>query len=204
MSEEDSILDNIEIHKGFAIISVNPKLYPLSVIYSAAYWLLDRVHVIIDGDPDTEVLIEIRPKDKEQKVDLKEIGYEFNDELINYSVYTVQATRNKKLREMIVENALAGNLRNSPSPNQQTQQMNPEVCPPRNNLPNQEQTSGQMSGSWKPGEQPLHEDDIQQIRDKEAPTKNDDLFKGLPGVDKEDISQVKDYRHTSEEFSKQK
>ena len=117
MTEEDSILDNIEIHKNFAIISVNPKMYPLSVIYSAAYWLLDRVHVLIDGDPETEVLVEIRPK-KEQKVDLKKIGYEFNDELINYSVYTVQATRNKKLREMIVENALAGNLKGSQQFNQ--------------------------------------------------------------------------------------
>jgi len=133
MIEEESILDNIEIHKNFAIISINPKLYPLSVIYSAAYWLLDRVHVIIDGDPDTEILIEIRPKDKESKVDLKEIGFEFNDELINYSVYTVQATRNKKLREMIVENALAGNLRTGP-PNpsrleQRTRIKTDEECP---------------------------------------------------------------------------
>ncbi|MFC2135185.1 hypothetical protein ACFLTH_11255 [Bacteroidota bacterium] len=112
MIEEESVLDNIEVHKNFAIISVNPKLYPLSVIYSASYWLLDKAHVIVDGDPDTEILIEIRPKVK--GTDLKELGYKFNDELINYSVYTVQATRNKRIRELIVENALQGNLRNAP------------------------------------------------------------------------------------------
>ncbi|MBU0471413.1 MAG: His-Xaa-Ser system protein HxsD [Nanoarchaeota archaeon] len=202
MSEEDSILDNIEIHKDFAIISVNPKLYPLSVIYSAAYWLLDRVHVIIDGDPDTEILVEIRPK-KELKVDLKEIGYEFNDELINYSVYTVQATRNKKLREMIVENALAGNLRNSPPPRQQVPQQNmTERCDCLPNNLQRQQPLGQMSGSWKPGEQPLQERDLQKIKDKESPTKNDVLFKGIPGVDTEGITQVKDYRHKTDDFSR--
>ena len=73
MIEEESILDNIEVHKKFAIISINPKLYPLSVIYSAAYWLLDKAHVIIDGDPETEILVEIRPRVK--NVDLKELGY---------------------------------------------------------------------------------------------------------------------------------
>ncbi len=141
---ENSILDNIEIHKDFAIISVNPKLYPLSVIYSAAYWLLDRVHIIVDGDPETEILIEIRPK-KDEELDLKEIGYEFNDELINYSVYTVQATRNQKLRERIIDNALAniepvktgnmnqGNVR-CDVPNQ-----NQAPDPTRFNRPNDEQ-----------------------------------------------------------------
>jgi His-Xaa-Ser system protein HxsD len=133
MIEEESILDNIEVHKKFAIISINPKLYPLSVIYSAAYWLLDKAHVIIDGDPETEILVEIRPRVK--NVDLKELGYKFNDELINYAVYTVQATRNKKLREMIVENALSGNLRtgpvNPPKFDQNSQQKNNEkACIP--------------------------------------------------------------------------
>lgn len=108
---EENALKNIELHEGFVLISVNPKLYPLSVIYAAAYAMLDRVHVIIDGDPETEILVELRAKSKDE--DLKEIAYCFNDELINYSIYTIQAARNKKLRETIVENALRGNLRDS-------------------------------------------------------------------------------------------
>jgi His-Xaa-Ser system protein HxsD len=196
MTEEDSILDNIEIHKNFAIISVNPKMYPLSVIYSAAYWLLDRVHVLIDGDPETEVLVEIRPK-KEQKVDLKEIGYEFNDELINYSVYTVQATRNKKLREMIVENALAGNLKGSQQFNQ-PQNSQTQRC----DYPQQKFQGGeQMSASWKPGDQPLDDDNLRKFDEKVNPTKNDEFFKGTQGIDKENISEIKDYRNKSKDFS---
>ncbi len=186
MSEEDSILDNIEIHENFAIISVNPKLYPLSVIYSAAYWLLDRVHVIIDGDPETEILIEIRPKEKDKKTDLKEIGYQFNDELINYSVYTVQATRNKKLREMIMENALGGNLRNAP----QQPQGNTERC----DYPMQKRLDQrQFSSSWKAGEQPLQEQDIQKIRNMKP---EDDILDN----DSQGITRVQNYRHRQEEF----
>jgi len=111
MVEDESILNNIEVYKDFVLVSVNPKLYPLSVVYAAAYALLDKVHVIIDGNPETEILVELRAKDKGQ--DLKELGYLFNDELVNYSIYTVQATRNKKLRESIVEYALRGNLRDT-------------------------------------------------------------------------------------------
>ncbi|MBU0666569.1 MAG: hypothetical protein ABIC91_01485 [Nanoarchaeota archaeon] len=132
MIEEESILDNMEIHKNFAIVSLNPKIYPLSVIFSAAYWLLDKAHVIIDGDPETEILVEMRPRDKD--VDLKELGNKFNDELINYAVYTVQSTRNKRLREMIVENALSGNLRTgNPQPprwdDSNKQNNNDDFCP---------------------------------------------------------------------------
>lgn len=128
-SKPDSVLDNIEFHKDFAIVSVNPKLYPLSVIYSAAYWILDRAHVIIDGDPDTEVLVEIRKK-KGKEVELKKLSYEFNDELINYSVYTVQATRNKDIRDMVVQNSLNGNMKGpSRSQNPQMNNVQSEPCP---------------------------------------------------------------------------
>lgn len=199
MVEEDSILDNIEIHKNFAIISINPKLYPLSVIYSAAYWLLDRVHVIIDGDPDTEILVEIRPKKDLKEIDLKEIGYEFNDELINYSVYTVQATRNKRLREVIIEHALAGNTKGQ-------QSFNPR---PQANLNQKQQcniktpqSGEQIAGNWKPGEQPLENDQLETVKQRSEPIKNDSLFKGVPGIDTEGITNVKDYRHKPEDFNK--
>lgn len=212
MSNEDSILDNIEVHKNFAIISVNPKLYPLSVIYSAAYWLLDKVHVIIDGDPETEILIEIRPKDKDVAVDLKEVGYFFNDELINYAVYTVQATRNKKLREMVMENALAGNLRNvseqniKPEPfiqqsQQQTNFQAQVTNPDRQFVPTSVQKDvGRISSLWKPGEQPINEEMDKQLKKSIAPSQTDSLFKGADNIDDDGITSIKNYRHKSSAF----
>jgi len=118
MGEKESILDNIETHKDFILVSVNPNFYPVSVIYSAAYAMLDKAHVIIDGDPKSEVLVELRPKKKEEitEKDLKELGYMFNDELINYSIYTIQATRTKRIREALIESALRGNIRGPMEP----------------------------------------------------------------------------------------
>jgi His-Xaa-Ser system protein HxsD len=200
--ENNSILDNIEIHKDFAIISINPKLYPLSVIYSAAYWLLDRVHVIIDGDTETEILVEIRPKNKSKQVDLKEIGYEFNDELINYSVYTVQSMRNKNLREMIMQNALAGNLRNQPqlqkNPAQQAERCDCMPQQPTNN--SSPKQPGQLFPKWNPGQQSLAPDEIEKINRLTEETKNSRLFKADSSTDREGISKIRDYRHKTEEF----
>ena len=118
MAEKDSILDNIETHEDFIQVSVNPNFYPVSVIYSAAYAMLDKAHVIIDGDPKSEVLVELRPKDKEEMTakGMKELGYIFNDELINYSIYTIQATRTKRIREALIESALRGNVQGPVEP----------------------------------------------------------------------------------------
>jgi len=114
MADEKSILNNLEIHKDFVIASINPKLYPLSIIFSAAYALLDRAHIIIDGDPNTEILVELKRKNKEES--LEELGRDFNDELVNYVVYMIQSIRNKKIREDIMENALKWSPPNSVMP----------------------------------------------------------------------------------------
>lgn len=100
-------LGNMEIHKEHITISVNPKIYPLDVIYSAAYVLMDKAYIILDGDPGKKVIAEIRPKGK---YDLIKLGREFNDELINYAVYKAQSEKNKGLREAFIQRALLTNL----------------------------------------------------------------------------------------------
>lgn len=84
-------------------IKVNPKIYPLEVIYSAAYMFLDRAYVVIDGDPQSEVIVQIKAKGKE---DLKKIALEFENELVNYAVYVVQAARTDEIRKTIIQKAL--------------------------------------------------------------------------------------------------
>ena len=102
-------LGNIEIDedKGFAVFSVNPKIYPLELVYSAAYIMIDKAFIILDGDPKKEILVEVRKKEKEQK--LKELVREFNEELLNYATYKVQSERNKDIREMILQRVLLTN-----------------------------------------------------------------------------------------------
>ena len=102
-------INNLEIDKkgGYLIVSINPKIYPLEVIYSAAYVFLDKAYLIIDGDPEEEIFVQMKPKSS--KENLERIGNEFNNELVNYSVYVVQAVRNQPLRKAIIERALLTN-----------------------------------------------------------------------------------------------
>jgi len=98
-------ISNLEMDaKGNSVlIAVNPKIYPLEVIYSAAYMFLDRAYVVIDGDPEAEVVVQLKAKGKE---DLEKMAFEFQNELVNYAVYVVQAARTSEIRKAIVEKAL--------------------------------------------------------------------------------------------------
>jgi len=102
-------LGNIEIDEkeGYALFSVNPKIYSIDVIYAAAYVMIDRAFVILDGDPKKEILIEIRKK--EDHHDLKVLVRSFNEELLNYATYKVQSEKNKNIREMILQRVLLTN-----------------------------------------------------------------------------------------------
>jgi His-Xaa-Ser system protein HxsD len=90
-----------------ARVRVSTKLYPPEVIYSAAYVFLDKAHFLFEGDPKREVFVTIKPK---EKLDLERLCLDFNNELINYSVYVIQAARKQSIREAIIKRALATNM----------------------------------------------------------------------------------------------
>lgn len=104
-----SSIDNIEIDKegNYLLVSVNPKIYGLDIVYYATYVLMDRAYAILGGDPEREILVELRPKDNS---DLEALGREFNNELLNYAVYMKQSAKNQRLREAILQRVLMTNL----------------------------------------------------------------------------------------------
>lgn len=103
-------LGNIKIDEkeGFVLFSLNPKIYSLDIIYSASYVLMDKAYIFLDGDPTTEILVEIRKKD-ETKESLKQIVYCFNNELLNYAVYKTQSEKNKGIREALLQKIILTN-----------------------------------------------------------------------------------------------
>ena len=101
-------MKNIEIDGDEALVRLNPDMFPLSVIYSAAYTLLDRAYFSFDGDPEEEVEVSIKSKKGEE---VRKIALKFNNELVNYSVYENESERNKEVRQAIIERALATNLK---------------------------------------------------------------------------------------------
>lgn len=96
---------NSENGGGQIIIPINPKIYPLDVIYSAAYVFLDNFYIIIDGDPNKMVTVKIFPKDSSNP-NKKDIGKEFNNELVNYAFYKKQVEKNADIRKAIIQRAL--------------------------------------------------------------------------------------------------
>jgi His-Xaa-Ser system protein HxsD len=107
--EKLNALGNIEIDEkeGFAVFSVNAGIYDDKIVSSAAYIMLDKAFIILDGDPKTTIKVEIRKKKPEQ--DIKKLVEEFNDELLNYKVYHTQSEKNKNIREMILQRVLMTN-----------------------------------------------------------------------------------------------
>lgn len=91
-----------------AALSINPDIFALEVMYSAAYVLMDKAYFMFSGDPSEEIQVEIIPKE-EKDVDLKKVALKFNNEMINYSAYAIQASRNKEIRAAIIEKALGTN-----------------------------------------------------------------------------------------------
>lgn len=101
----ENIID-VNEKEGCIVLHLNPNLYSLDVIYSAAYVFLDKAYVLLDGDPKKEVLVSLRPKEKNDIKSLKDIANNFTNELINYSFYKKQAEKNIKLREAILQRVL--------------------------------------------------------------------------------------------------
>ena len=87
-------------------VKINAKIYPLEIIYSAAYVFLDRSYIIIDGDPNSEVIVTLKPKDKTKCDNLAD---EFNNELVNYAHFKSKSDQNSDIRNMILQRALLTN-----------------------------------------------------------------------------------------------
>lgn len=103
--------NNIRLDKENQVcfISVNPKIYPLETIYSASYVFLDKAYIQLDGNPGSEIIIRILPKNNK---DLEKIGHEFMNELMNYADYITRQESTKRIREILMQRVL---LTNDPS-----------------------------------------------------------------------------------------
>ena len=97
----------IQLQKDHALLRLNPSIYPLDLIYSAAYIMIDTAFILFDGDPSKEIRVEIRKKNQNQQIE--ELVMRFNEELLTYAVYKIQSEKNKHLREIILSRALLTN-----------------------------------------------------------------------------------------------
>ncbi len=105
-------INNMQIDEknNSVLITINSKIYPLEIVYSAAYVFIDRAYVIIDGDPEDKLIVELKLK---EKGNLDELGREFNNELVSYAVYVIQSARTQGVRDALVEKVFSTNTEKS-------------------------------------------------------------------------------------------
>ncbi|MBW2972339.1 His-Xaa-Ser system protein HxsD [Candidatus Woesearchaeota archaeon] len=100
-------IGTIKVYDDCGTLNINPHIYPLDVIYSAAYIMIDKAYIVLDGNPNTEIIVEIRKKNENQ--DVKNLIEEFNDELLNYLVHKSQGSQNARVKEILLQRALLTN-----------------------------------------------------------------------------------------------
>jgi His-Xaa-Ser system protein HxsD len=103
-SEKTKKKINIEFDekRGVVSININPKIYPLPIIFQACDVFIDRAYVFLDGDPEKRVEVIMKPKGK---CNLEELSGEFNNELLNYAAYFVRSQVNRDTREAMLKRA---------------------------------------------------------------------------------------------------
>ena len=94
------------VFKDHAEIFLNPKIYPLPVIYNTSYVFIDKAYLILDGDPKKELVVIINPKKKQN---IKNLVGDFYNELLNFAVYHAQTEMNKDIKKAIMQRVLLTN-----------------------------------------------------------------------------------------------
>jgi His-Xaa-Ser system protein HxsD len=93
---------NISVKSGKIEVSINPKIYPVDIVYSAAYVFLDKAYVLLKGDPKKEIIAELIPKAAMNSLQMEEFGMEFNSQLLNYATYKDYSNKNIEVKKMIM------------------------------------------------------------------------------------------------------
>ena len=93
---------------GKLVLGLDKGLYPLDVIYGAAYIFIDRAYVLLGRDSD-RTIVELAAKDPDtDSATLRALAGEFGNELLSQALRRRITRENKNILETIVSQALAG------------------------------------------------------------------------------------------------
>jgi His-Xaa-Ser system protein HxsD len=79
------------------ILLLNPKVYPVDVIYAAAYVMLEKAYFLLD-EQNGRIKVEIEPKDGKT-----DYSGDFRTQLINYGFYKKQLEKASKIKELMLQ-----------------------------------------------------------------------------------------------------
>ena len=93
---------------GVAVLTLDRGLYPLDVVYGAAYVLIDRAYLLLDRLDDGRIAIRIEARGAGDETTLRGLTGELSNELLNQALRRKITRQNKAELEAIVTQALAG------------------------------------------------------------------------------------------------
>lgn len=84
-------------------IELSSGIYPLSVVFSTAYSMLSEAFILLDGDPQSTILVYIQSK---TATPAEKLARDFIDRLLTFGLAFEQEKRFKADREEILKRAL--------------------------------------------------------------------------------------------------
>jgi len=101
------MINNKVIQKENKItILIDPSLYSLEAIYSAAYVFIDKAYLFLEKGFKNQIAVSIKGKEKLTLKELKDLSGEFHNELLNCALRDKISKNNQKIREYIIGRAL--------------------------------------------------------------------------------------------------
>lgn len=93
----------MKIHNTFVELKLNPKVYSKEIVFAAGYVFLDRAYLLLDQNKD-RILVYLYPQRK--GANLKKMGLDFYNELLNYAHYFSRTKTNAEAVKSIMQRAL--------------------------------------------------------------------------------------------------
>lgn len=84
---------------------IDPQVFGLEVVIDAAYELINRLAFRIEGDPNQEISVRIKPRFEE--ISLKQAQILFDEKLIDSSINAYKWNANSKVRLYFIHSALS-------------------------------------------------------------------------------------------------
>jgi len=102
--------DILSATDGNLVLSLDKGLYPLDVIYGAAYVFIDRAYILL-GKVDDKITVHLTPKaptSRKGGISAEDMVGEFGNELLSQALRKKITRDNQQILETIVSQALAG------------------------------------------------------------------------------------------------
>ncbi len=100
-------IDSFDAAAATATLSLDAGLYPIDVVYGAAYALIDRCYVLLDK-VDGRLVVHLRGKLPLDVAGLQALSGEFGNELLSQALRRKIVKQNGKIIEEIVTAAISG------------------------------------------------------------------------------------------------